>query len=80
MDDGNDELSEEFPAGDGIASREATVVCPYCGEAVEIALDPGSGSAQQYVEDCEICCQPWQVDVRYDSDGAAAVTVNALDE
>ncbi len=73
-------LDEDFPLGDGRATRDATVVCPYCSEQVEIALDPGSGSVQQYVEDCEVCCQPWQVDVRYGSDGAADVSVTALDE
>ncbi len=75
----DDDLDEEYPLGDGVASRAATVVCPYCGEPVEIALDPGSGSSQDYVEDCEICCQPWQVSVRY-VDGEASVTLEALDE
>jgi hypothetical protein len=80
MDDGDNELSEDFPTGDGVASREATVFCPYCGETVEITLDPGSGPVQHYVEDCEICCRPWTVDVRYGGDGTATVSVTALDE
>ena len=54
--------------------------CPYCGELVEIALDPGSGPHQQYVEDCQVCCQPWQVLVNYQPDGTAEVSVLALDE
>ena len=37
------ELDEDFPLGDGTAETEALVVCPYCGEENEIALDPGSG-------------------------------------
>lgn len=78
-DEADDEMEEDFSPGDGVASREATVVCPYCGEAVEISLDPGSGPIQQYVEDCEICCQPWTVDVRYGAEGEASVTVSALD-
>ncbi|MGA7617362.1 MAG: CPXCG motif-containing cysteine-rich protein [Thermoanaerobaculia bacterium] len=41
-----------------------TVECPYCGEANEILVDPTGGSVQQYVEDCQICCAPWQVLVR----------------
>ena len=32
-----------------------------------------------YVEDCEVCCQPWQVIVTYDGEGAADVSVTALD-
>jgi len=78
--DEDDDPSDDFPSGDGVAARGATVTCPYCGAAVEIALDPGSGNAQQYVEDCEICCQPWTVEVRYASDGTASVSVAALDE
>lgn len=79
-DDDSDELDEEFPLGDGTADGAATVSCPYCGEAVEITLDPGGGSQQDYVEDCEICCQPWRVFVRYDRVGGAEVEITALGE
>lgn len=81
MDEHDDEEQDEnFPLGDGTADTEATVVCPYCAESVEITLDPGSGEMQDYVEDCEICCQPWRVEVAYHTDGVAEVTVTALDE
>ena len=78
--DEDDSLDHEFPEGDGTADTEATVRCPYCGEDIEISLDPGGGEAQQYVEDCEICCQPWQVNVHYDVEGRAEVSAIALDE
>ena len=74
------ELDEEFPLGDGTADLEASVECPYCGESVEITLDPGSGTEQEYVEDCEICCQPWLVVVSYDDAGHAEVSVTPLVE
>lgn len=73
-------LDEDFPLGDGTADLDAVVDCPYCGASVEITLDPGSGSEQDYVEDCEICCQPWRVVVRYDDEGHAAVDVTPLSE
>jgi hypothetical protein len=76
----DDELEDAFPLGDGTAETEALVVCPYCGEGVEIELDPGGGSAQEYVQDCAVCCQPWQVSVRYDAAGRVEVAVTALDE
>lgn len=76
----SDELDEAFPLGDGTVETEAVVVCPYCGEGVEIELDPGSGSVQDYEEDCAVCCQPWRVSVRYDDAGRAEVSVRALDE
>lgn len=74
-----DPLDDDFPFGDGSADLEATVVCPYCAEQVSIGLDPGSGSEQEYVEDCPVCCQPWQVNVRYGRDGSAGVSVLPLD-
>jgi Cysteine-rich CPXCG len=71
-------LDRDFPLGDGMAETSATVVCPYCREVVAVTLDPGSGSAQEYVEDCEVCCQPWSVSVSY-RDGHADVSVRPLD-
>jgi len=82
-DDGSDQdpdLDEEFPLGDGTAETDALVTCPYCGESVEITLDPGSGDDQDYVEDCEVCCQPWRVAVTYDRSGEAHVSISALDQ
>jgi Cysteine-rich CPXCG len=73
------DLDRDFPLGDGTAEGGATVTCPYCAESVDITLDPGSGSTQEYVEDCEVCCQPWCVSVSYRGDGSASVTVTTLD-
>ena len=76
-----DEDNEEaFPLGDGTAETEAVVYCPHCGEPNEIALDPGSGTMQEYVEDCQVCCRPWLMYVRYTRDGTADVEVYGADE
>jgi hypothetical protein len=77
--DENDSPEIDFPPGDGTADTGATVYCPYCNETVEIALDPGSGSHQEYVEDCQVCCQPWNVSVQYRHDGSADVSLSPLD-
>ncbi|HAW89836.1 MAG TPA: CPXCG motif-containing cysteine-rich protein [Gemmatimonadetes bacterium] len=58
----------------------AHVSCPYCGEASELSVDPGGGALQEYVEDCEVCCQPWLVRVRFDGEGQASVIVATLDD
>ena len=68
----NDHLDDQE---DTTWDTEADVTCPYCGESVTIALDPGGGPSQSYVEDCQVCCQPWQVHVSYDDLGAAHVWV-----
>jgi hypothetical protein len=54
--------------------------CPYCGEAVELAIDEGGGNAQSYVEDCPVGCRPWQVALTYDPDGGWIATLRTSDE
>lgn len=55
-----------------------SVSCPYCGEAIELTVDPSAGSTA-YVEDCQVCCQPMQVRVDVDGD-AVSVRVKTGDE
>jgi hypothetical protein len=43
------------------------VDCPYCGEQVEIYLEPDVRGS--LVQDCEVCCNPWSVVVSADRDG-----------
>ena len=52
------------------------VMCPYCGENVEIYLEPDMTGT--FVQDCEVCCNPWQVRVTYD-DGERYVDVGRAD-
>ena len=75
----DDDIETEFPLGDGTAETEATVYCPSCGEANEVALDPGGGNDQEYVEDCQVCCRPWLMYVKYGRDGSAEVEVYSSD-
>ena len=35
------------------------VTCPYCGESVEIYIEPDVHG--RLVMDCEVCCRPWNV-------------------
>ena len=72
-------LDADFPLGDGTADDSGVVYCPYCGEPSEVSLDAGGGAVQQYVEDCPVCCHPWQLTVRYDASGAATVECEASD-
>jgi hypothetical protein len=47
---------------------------------VEVFVDPGGGPEQDYVEDCEVCCRPWQVRVRAAGSGDdVEVQVDRLD-
>lgn len=37
------------------------VTCPYCGEEIEIYLEPDVLGT--LVQDCEVCCNPWRLRV-----------------
>lgn len=37
------------------------VTCPYCGEEMEIYVEPDTRGT--LVQDCEVCCNPWRVRV-----------------
>lgn len=66
-------LEDDEQTGASAPETEAEVTCPHCGETMTIVVDPGGGRAQEYVQDCEVCCRPWQVRLWYDSAGAVDV-------
>ena len=74
--------SQDAPDGDlGTELNDAALVsCPYCGESSELPLDLAGGVIQEYVQDCEVCCQPWLVRVQLDGRGNASVSVKTLDD
>jgi hypothetical protein len=76
FDDDADDLKLD---DDSLFQTEADVTCPYCGEGVQITLDPDGGEEQEYVQDCEVCCRPWRVHVAYDDEGAADVSVDTTE-
>jgi hypothetical protein len=59
-------------AGGASAAPQPTVTqelsCPWCGECFTTLIDLSAGS-QDYVEDCQICCQPVRLLVRAGEDG-----------
>jgi hypothetical protein len=59
---------------------EVEVACPSCGEPLTVWIDVDGGTAQRYVEDCQVCCRPMEVTARLDAEGDADVTVRTLDE
>jgi len=57
-------------------SDEFLVTCPFCGEHSEIYVEPDvTGS---FVQDCEVCCNPWRVRVSRDG-GGRSVEVSRAD-
>ena len=42
------------------------VTCPYCGEDIELYVEPDVRGS--YVQDCEVCCNPWNVRITREDD------------
>ena len=38
--------------------------CPYCWEEISMLLEK-SDQTQSYIEDCEVCCQPIQIEYQF---------------
>jgi len=58
------------------ALDSVVVQCPYCWEMLDISVDP-SVPDQEYVEDCQVCCQPIVVHVVLDEHLVPTVNVRA---
>ena len=53
----------------GATTEFARVTCPYCGEEFETSVDASAGLCS-YVEDCQVCCQPIEMELRVDENGS----------
>lgn len=53
--------------------------CPYCGEPIQLLID-ASIPAQDYIEDCQVCCQPIQISTQIDQEGIPMVTLTSENE
>ena len=58
------------------ADDQFFVTCPYCGEEIEIYLEPDVRGT--LIQDCEVCCNPWRLRVSF-SDGERVVDVMRAD-
>jgi hypothetical protein len=61
-------IGEPSSVDPGASAEFVAVHCPYCGEAFETSADASEGSCK-YVEDCQVCCQPIEMELRIDDDG-----------
>jgi hypothetical protein len=42
--------------------------CAGCGEWNETTADESAGDSQSYVEDCQVCCRPNVLRIRFDEE------------
>ncbi len=67
------------PDGAGELGRFVDVDCPYCGERYVTPIDLTAGGSS-FIEDCQICCRPIELEVRLGDSGAVdSLTVRRLD-
>lgn len=56
------------------------VHCPYCDERLEVSVEPDA-LGQSYIEDCQICCQPMQMNIFTDpASGELSVSARRDDD
>ena len=53
------------------------MTCPYCWQAITMIIEP-TEQTQQYVEDCEVCCNPIEVAFSLDTAGELHFTAREL--
>jgi hypothetical protein len=58
---------------------EIIIVCPYCGESLDVLVDTCSGP-QQYYQDCSVCCAPILFIVSEDEAGEMVIDIKRDDE
>jgi hypothetical protein len=60
--------------GSGGLELDHRAACPYCGEPVMVSVEIELTDGATYVEDCPVCCRPWEVRIH----GGEQVTVELL--
>jgi hypothetical protein len=61
-------IDSPAPSDSSAAPEFVVVDCPYCGEPFETSADASEGMCS-YVEDCQVCCQPIEMELRVDAEG-----------
>lgn len=54
---------------------EREIGCPFCAEPITILIDTSAGS-QDYIEDCQVCCRPMQIQLEVDDDDIASLRID----
>ena len=51
---------------------EHSIGCPYCGENINVLVDHANLPVN-YIEDCQVCCQPINLHIASDIDGDISI-------
>ena len=53
--------------------------CPYCWEQISMLVDT-SQRQQQYIEDCEICCNPIQLSISIENQEIISFQAESIEQ
>lgn len=53
--------------------------CPHCFEEISMLVDP-SVRRQEYIEDCEVCCNPIQIQVEMEEGEIVYFEANSIEQ
>ncbi len=45
--------------------EDYSFLCPYCGTSLTARLDASGGKHQKFIQDCEVCCRPIQIEAHF---------------
>jgi hypothetical protein len=58
--------------------EEVFFQCPYCWQEISMLMDPSINN-QNYIEDCEVCCNPIEIDSIFRENELIELNIKALD-
>ena len=61
------------------ALESVLIQCPYCWETLDVSVDP-TVPEQEYVEDCQVCCQPIVLTVQLEEGRVVSVDARSENE
>ena len=53
--------------------------CPYCWETISMLFD-SSLNHQDYIEDCEVCCNPISIAIVFDTNALVSLNANTIEQ
>lgn len=70
----DEEFPDDRPSEETALEDELMVACPYCYQTQLLYIDPGTRG--RFVQDCDVCCRPWDVNVSRDERGGVYADVS----
>jgi transcription elongation factor Elf1 len=53
--------------------------CPYCWEQISMLLDVSVGS-DKYIEDCEVCCNPIEIQLSFEAGELVLFSAESIEQ